>query len=424
MIRTVAAFFSTFFLLAAVSVATAQETERTTLFYRILDSWAFGHIKLQNPVRAREGRLLAFPSVLSEVEYAVSPNARNLILVWDVDAERDVLDYKDSFLAPIVLLPEHAYWRENLPVSRRHAVSGGSRYIFKGDDEVEVRRALAPFLASLKAKAPQRWSQEVLGISKALESTNAVVRADALEHMRSYVRLERYFSPEAEAVWRSFLEGDAQDSEKAHLAFAVGRWNIVALKDAMEVLAATKTGAAAAEAFEALRKLGQDFSREELDGLAKAESEPVRAWAFGRLARQAGSDAALLERLLGRLRKDPSLEVRAALAAGLGDAKVGAATQVLVESLESDAPSGPAAAKALAQLGQQAALEKALFEKDETLASNAAMGLAAMPDCSSCIAAIEKKSQGEVSAPLREQLKELIRDKARAAEAARKLTGR
>ncbi|MFT4569166.1 MAG: hypothetical protein ACI8TX_002026 [Hyphomicrobiaceae bacterium] len=396
----------------ASPAAAARPVDERTLFTRVTDAWAFGTVRLQKPFEYRDGKLLAFAGTVGQVLHSSAPNARNLVLVWDVAKEGRALEHGDSFLAPVELLPPYAYWRDNLPPTRRHGVSGGVRYVFVGDEEVEVRRALAPYISSLTAKAPGRWSQEVVGISSALASTNDVVRADAARHMGDYGRLTHYFSDEAAAHWRTFLKSDAPAEQKAFLAGAAGRYEFSSLTGALEALASADEAEATVAALGSLNALGVERTREQLDELAQSKSEVVRAWAWGQIAAGSGGNVENFAAVSERLASDPSVVTQDAILGGFGAGKVTEAGGVLAEALGADDPIGPTAAAALAALDASDSLGNALKKGQLPEALNAVTGLALIPDCQPCAALLAEQAQSHAVAEVRERIAEVLDSKA------------
>jgi hypothetical protein len=400
----------------ALAIPSQAAREPRTIFDHIQNAWAFGVVRLQKPLPHRGGQLLLFPGNVAEPLYATQPNARNMMLVWELPGKTVTLEHGSTFLAPIEMLPPYAYWRDNLPLTRRHKIGGGERYIFMGDSATEVEEQLKPFLKTLSAKAPGRWTEEVEAISALLASGNAILREDAVDHMRDYNRLSRYFSDTAAEYWSTFLEGPAPSEEKAALAEAAGRFKLSRLLPALEALAGKGEEEASVAALDALEKLDAVRTPAQLQELSVNGSEATRAWAWGRRAASASGDADALAAVGAKLESDTSVMVRERILRGFGEGKVKSAAPLLSKALADAEPIGRAAAESLAKLHDIDTLESVLVAGQDPAASNAATGLGLMTNCAPCRGLLEAQATANTSELARARIVEILESLPVAAE--------
>lgn len=240
-------------------LADAANTGPKTLFEAAAGAWGVGTIRLGKPLKFREGKVLAFPSQFAELLWAPAGKPRNLMLVYEVpgeEADKPFFGDKDEFLAPIRLLPEHAYWRDNLPGTPRHEVAGGTRNVFRGEEIAEAKKALGPFLEATGTKGKDRRSAEAAAVAAALGSSVTRIREDAGAWLAASPNLSRILNESALTSMKTYLEGPAPAAERASFITALTPARVAGLKPAFQAVAA-KEDAASAAARAALAALGE-----------------------------------------------------------------------------------------------------------------------------------------------------------------------
>lgn len=388
-------------LVATTSPAAPVPQESKTLFHFAEESWAVGTLQLAKPLTFRNGAVLVFPSQIVDLVWS-PPGGKphNLMLVLELGAqERDspYLQERDRIFAPVRLLPENSYWRDNLPNTPRHQVAGGRRYVFRGDDIPEVRRVVADFMAAHDLKGMERWPREVQVVAGALTASNPVVREDAVRWFAVYPSLARDFPETALPPVKAYLEGKAPDTEKASLIASLAAAPVPAIKPVLAGLA-SRDDATAAAALAGLDLLGDKPSTADLLARSGAGSVPVQAWAAEALGRRAGTEDAALARAT-QILDDPAadLSVRTAAATGLGASGSPKVIEPLAKALGRGDDASRAAAMALAALGQpaaNAALIATLKEKSGEAAIAAATAMGRNPNCPECVTALREQLEG------------------------------
>ena len=246
-------------LLLPVLADAATSTGPKTLFEAAAGAWGVGTIRLGKPLKFREGKVLAFPSQFADLLWAPVGKPRNLMLVYEVpgsEADKPFFGDKDEFFAPIRLLPEQAYWRDNLPGTPRHDVAGGTRNVFRGEEIAEAKKALGPFLEASGIKGKDGRSAEAAAVAAALGSSVTRIREDAGAWLAAAPNLGRILTEAALASLATYLQGTAPAAERATLITALAAAKITGLKPAFEAVAA-KEDAAGAAALAALAALGE-----------------------------------------------------------------------------------------------------------------------------------------------------------------------
>jgi hypothetical protein len=247
-----------FALLFTVSSFAATREEPRNLFEHAEKAWAVGLVHLGKPLRFREGAVIAFPSQITERLWAPDgTKPRNLMLVYEVpkaEMEQPALQQNDSIFVAIRLLPEHAYWKDNLPATRRHQISGGSRYVFRGDDVAEVKKALKPYLEAVDKRGIEENKGKIRAVVGALESKLAIVREDAISWLSTFPTLARDYEETNNAGIEAYVSGDAPVEEKVQLVDALAKARVTSARPALEK-AAKREDAAGKAAREALDRL-------------------------------------------------------------------------------------------------------------------------------------------------------------------------
>ncbi len=387
--------------------AIAQAAPPKTLFHYAHDAWALGTVRLSSPLTFREGKLLLFPGAITDLLHAKNGKPANVMLVYEVLVE-DAEPYHtrgDTFFAPIEALPHQAYWRDNLPKTRRHKVLGGRRNVFRGDDIVEVRRHLSAFTTAQDKASRAGRENAIVAVVGALSSSVAVLRQDAVRYLSQYAGVARSFPPRAAEPYLAFLEDDDQPiDERVKLVEAAAHWKLVALASGIARLAGREDPVGAA-ALRALEALGTQPATDKLISLSRSEATTVRGYAANALGRRVAEGEVVHAAIASLLVASQPVEVRSAAAAGLGASASAEAVGLLGQALAGDDAAAWAAATALAEIGGDEAidlLKKAVIDGPEAAAVGSVRALASVPACADCSAFLV--SQHETHA------KEAVRD--------------
>jgi hypothetical protein len=271
----------------------AAAAEDRTLFDLVEHAWAVGTLRLGKPLQFRDGKILAFPSQISDLLWA--PNGtkpRNLMLIHERfrdDGDKSFLDYDDEIFAPLNLLPETSYWKDNLPNTPRHEVAGGRRYVFRGDDIAEARRVLEGYLVAHDTKGLERLSAKVGAVASALSSKSPVLREDAARYLANFPTLARDFPASSLPAVSAYLAGPSPEEEKGALLQALAEAKVEGLQASLSELAA-KDDVTGAFALGGLETLGAPIAADRLAVLARAKTAEVRAFAAQALGKRGGSD--------------------------------------------------------------------------------------------------------------------------------------
>ena len=400
-------FFGAFLLAQAAGAAVPPESR--TLFHHAESAWAVGTIRLSKPLPFREGKILAFPSEITDLLWAPDgTKPRSLMLVYEVPSSekgKPSFQQGDEIFAPIQLLPQHSYWKDNLPNTRRHAIAGGKRYAFRGEEAVEVAKLLAPYLAATEMKGMERWHRTLESVANALGSTIPVVREDAVRYFAVFPTLGRDFDDKSLPPITGYLSGDAPAEQKAMLVDALASAKVTAITPTLTELA-KRDDATGAVALRGLDRLGQGAPTDRLLVLSRSSSVEMQAYAAETLGSRSATDAAALERvteILAASGTNPA--VVAAVAKGLGQAGGDKVVAVLAAAVaRGDSTSRPAA-EALAGIGgptAESALASILREKQGEAAMAAAAGLGRMASCAQCAVVLHEQHEAHADPAVRQ----------------------
>lgn len=376
-------------LSAAAALASPGAGEPKTIFDQASRSWAVGTFSLGKPLSFRDGRVLAFPSQFGEVLWAKQGKPQTLMLVYEVPADevdKPFYQYKDVIFAPVQLLPEHSFWRDNLPPTPRHAIAGGRRNVFRGDDIAEARRVLGLYVQAMSVKGKERWSAEIDAVAQALSSSLPRLVEDAVAYLSASARLETDFPDSAKEPVSRYLEGPRPDAEKTLLIDALGRAKVSAMREELQKLAAG-TGPVAAAAMVALDQMGAGASLERLFALSKSPNDDVRAYAGGRLADDRSGKTDTFERALELLDASQPSAVRRSVVKGFGWPGNSRAVEPLRALLMKGDAVSPPAAEALAIIGGEEAgkaLKEALTTGPTEAAAASVNPLRSIQGCKDC----------------------------------------
>ncbi|HYB97621.1 MAG TPA: hypothetical protein VEC57_00660 [Candidatus Limnocylindrales bacterium] len=376
-------------LLLAVPVGAATGNQPKTIFEHAGKAWAVGRIAIGKPLKFRKGRLHVFTGRIVELVSAAQGEPRNIMLTYEVASDEMANPFfkgDEEFFAPIELLPEHSYWRDNLPQTPRHAVAGGRRNVFRGEEMAEAKRVLAPFLEGRKLKGKQRATHEIAAAAAALDSSIVRLREDAARFLAAHPTLGRDFSDAARPHVAKYLASAAPTVERAALIGAIGQGKVEAMTGDLEALS-KGSDAVAVAALAALEAMGKPTPVDRLSAMTESKSTELRVFGAERLGRLAARDAAALERSIRMIGPDNPEAVRIAAARGLGASGAAAAVEPLVKEMRRGDGASRAAAEALAAIGgdpAHGALKSALTEGRGETAAAAVHGLRRVRGCSDC----------------------------------------
>jgi hypothetical protein len=336
----------------ALTAAAARAQEAKTYFDYVESAFAVAEVKTATPMEYRDGMLLTIPGQLVDVVYARVGKPHTIMLVFEKRSKDDkpLYGYKSTFFAPIQVLPQYSFWRDNLPKTPHHGVLGGGRYIFRGDEIEEAKRITRPYTDTLARKRVERWPDQASALVGALHGSIAVLREDAGRKLAASPQLLEAMRPEAQARLGEFLSGNAPEEERVKLIDGIGAAQATGLSAILEGLS-KRDDATGAAALRALQSFGKRVETASLLELAAAKDEHVRAFAVETLGARSGQDRAALDAVTRCLKSDEPESVRAAAARGLGNSGAADAIEPLAGALGRGDGASQAAAKALAQIG-------------------------------------------------------------------------
>jgi HEAT repeat protein len=344
-------------LLACVGTARAQEPK--TYFDYVEGAFAVADIHpVEKPLEFRKGMVLAFPAQITDVIYARVGKPGNAMIVFEKHSADDKPPFVPgkTFFAPIRVMPQYSFWRDNLPATPRHEILGGSRYVFQNDDIEEAKRVTRLYAATLTDKSAERWPDEANAIIEALFSKLKVFTEDATRKLANSPNLLKAMKPDARTRLAEFLGGSAPEDLRLRLIGALGTAGITEMAPELEKLA-KRDDATGAAALRALDQIGQGRATHALLDLSRAKSEPVRAFAYEALGGRAARDREAFEAAVRALKSDEPAAVRMAAARGLGLSRDEAAVEPLSAALARNDQASQASAKAIAAIGGTAAAE-------------------------------------------------------------------
>ena len=396
-------------LLAGVlSAGSAAADQDETNYFEILgDAWAVAEAKVISNVAYREGLLLGFPTRLTDVVHARLGKPQTIFLL----AERDSVDDEplypksEAMFLPIRLLPQHAYWRDNLPATPKHEVFGGPRYLFLGDDIEPAKELTRQYVAATKLDMPERAVEQIRVVSSGLGSAVGVLREDAAKRLTSYPLLERDLASVAVKRLSEFLLADSADAGlRDDLIAHLGRTKVFKLRPTLERLARGGDNAAGA-ALDALAAMGVVKSIDELLELAESSNPSVREHAAQFLAKES-AEARAFEAAKKLATEDGNASVRAAALGGFGWSESDQAIQLLADSVMEGQAGSRVAGLSLARIGSEgaiAALKEAAVSAKSDGQLAAVLALAGIRgSCQACAEFLAVQRDGHENLAIRE----------------------
>jgi hypothetical protein len=351
----IAAFVS---LLLLALAATAHADRPKTYFDYVERAWACADIELRKPIAHRDGLVLAYPGTLLDVAYSRHSKPQSILLIEELTSKEDTSPVTEGerFFAPIQVLPEHSYWRDNLPSTPRHGVLGGRRYIFKGEDAAEAKGLTKAYAESLKMDMPEKRMKQQAVIVGALTSSVKVLREDAIRRLTTLPVPAKQYDDATIRRLGDYVKSDAPTADRAQIATVIGQAEMKSLVADLEQLA-KNDDIVAASALRSLEELDAPRSTEVLLELLGKKTVEVRAYAAHELGARAAEDTRAYGRAAELVASTDDATVRGAAAMGLGaSGKTEALTPLRTALARGDAASRPAAA-AIAKIGGKQAGE-------------------------------------------------------------------
>ncbi|RMF24999.1 MAG: hypothetical protein D6760_02060, partial [Deltaproteobacteria bacterium] len=266
----------------------AGADEPNTIFENLSRCWAAAEARPARVIKYRDGSLLGIPTDMVDVVYARKGKPRSFFLVYEKKSADEKLPFEvgEHYFALFHMLPQYAYWRDNLPNVPRHEIMGGKRYVFRGDDIEQAKAIVRRYTETFTLRGRQRLVAAAGVVVDALESPLAVISEDAARHLTKRPNELAMLDDGARERLSKFLLGERDDPAVVGLVEAIGRGKAEKLVPVLERLAAGHTNKAAA-ALRALDALGKAPATAALIERLEDQNEEVRAAAAYTLALRA-----------------------------------------------------------------------------------------------------------------------------------------
>jgi HEAT repeat protein len=346
-------------LLSLIGLAGPAHADRPKTYFDYVErAWACADIELRKPLEHRDGLVLAYPGTLVDVAYSRHAKPQSILLIEELTSKEDKSPVSEGerFFAPIQVLPEHSYWRDNLPNTPHHGVLGGRRYIFKGEDAAAAKELTKAYAESFKMQMPEKRMKQQAVIVDALESSVKVLREDAIRRLTTLPVPAKQYDDATIRRLGDYVRSDAPAADRAQIASMIGQAEMKTLIPDLEALA-KNDDLVAASALKSLEELGAPRSTDVLLALLSKKTVEVRGYAAHELGERSAEDAKAYARAAELVASTDDATVRGACAMGLGVSGKPEALTPLRTALErGDAASRPAAA-AIARIGGKPAGE-------------------------------------------------------------------
>ena len=327
-----------------------------TFFHHLDRAWAVGEIDMFRPMEFRDGRLLAFPAKVADLTYSRKGRVSSLLIIDELRtaADRPHFEASKPIFAAIAVLPEHSYWRDNLPRTPRHTVLGGLRDVFTGDEIAKVKPIAATYTSAFKEPMPRKAELKLDAVSAALGAGIERLSADAAEYLLISGSQHSAMSTKAREAVSAFLRSRDPLHDRLKVIDAIDHWKMKEFVSVLEELGKSDSGSSAA-ALRALDTLGKPRTPEQLASLLRARTDEVRAYAAGIRAERADELNAWgdTEKVL----RGDDVTLKQAVAAGLGRSGSEKAVALLSNALRQGGDITRAAASSLAKIGSPEAVK-------------------------------------------------------------------
>ena len=229
--------FVSLLLLGSAGVAHADRPK--TYFDYVERAWACAEIELRKPIPHRDGLLLAYPGTLVDVVYSRHSKPQSILLIEELTSKDDQSPVAEGerFFAPIQVLPDNSYWRDNLPNTPRHGVLGGRRYIFKGEDAAAAKELTKAYTDTFKLDMPEKRMKQQAVIVGALTSSVKVLREDAVRRLTALPVPAKQYDEATIRRLGDYVKSDAPAADRAQIAAVIGQADMRALTPDLELLA-------------------------------------------------------------------------------------------------------------------------------------------------------------------------------------------
>jgi HEAT repeat protein len=403
--------FASVLLAAMPGVAGADRPK--TYFDYVERAWACAEVELRSPMTYRDGFVLAYPGTLTDVVHARQGRPQSILLVEELTSKDDKSPVKEGerFFAPLQVLPDHSYWRDNLPSTPRHGVLGGRRYIFAGDDLAPAKDLTKAYAATLALDMPERRTRQQALIVDTLSSPVKVLREDALRRLVTVPVPAKHYDDKTIRRLVEYAKGKADGADRASAVQVMGQAGMTTAIPDLQLLAQTDD-VVGASALDALEALGQRRPTDGLIPLLDAKTPEVRAFAGRELGELGSKDAAAFARVGALLASDDLPAVRSAAEKGLGASEDPATLDVLNKALlRADGASRDAAAAMASIGGERAAtlLKSAIVDGEGEAQVSAVMALVNVKGkCPDCPAFLREQKESHPEAAVRDLISVLL----------------
>jgi len=399
-------------LVAALPVVAGADRPKTYFDY-VERAWASAEIELRSPMTYRDGFVLAYPGTLIDVVQARQGRPQSILLVEELTSKDDISPVKEGerFFAPLQVLPDHSYWRDNLPATPRHGVLGGRRYIFSGADLAPAKELTKAYAATLALDMPERRIRQQALIVDTLSSSVKVLREDAVRRLTSLPVPAKQYDDKTIRRLAEYAKGNAVAVDRASIVQVMGQAGMTAAIPDLQLLA-QRDDVVGASALDALEALGQHRSTDGLVPLLSAKTPEVRSVAARELGELGSKDTAAFTRVSALLASDDLPAVRSAASKGLGTSEDPGAFDALDKAmLRADGASRDAAAAIAAIGGDRAVtlLKSGIVDGSGEAQVAAVMALVNVKGaCPDCVAFLREQKESHPEAAVRDLISVLL----------------
>ncbi len=399
-------------LVAALPVVAGADRPKTYFDY-VERAWASAEIELRSPMTYRDGFVLAYPGTLIDVVQARQGRPQSILLVEELTSKDDISPVKEGerFFAPLQVLPDHSYWRDNLPATPRHGVLGGRRYIFSGADLAPAKELTKAYAATLALDMPERRIRQQALIVDTLSSSVKVLREDAVRRLTSLPVPAKQYDDKTIRRLAEYAKGNAVAVDRASIVQVMGQAGMTAAIPDLQLLA-QRDDVVGASALDALEALGQHRSTDGLVPLLSAKTPEVRSVAARELGELGSKDTAAFTRVSALLASDDLPAVRSAASKGLGTSEDPGAFDALDKAmLRADGASRDSAAAIAAIGGDRAVtlLKSGIVDGSGEAQVAAVMALVNVKGaCPDCVAFLREQKESHPEAAVRDLISVLL----------------
>lgn len=397
-----------FVSLLLLGLAGAAHADRPKTYFDYVErAWACADIELRKPITHRDGLVLAYPGTLLDVAYSRHSKPQSILLIEELTSKEDTSPVSEGerFFAPIQVLPDHSYWRDNLPTTPRHGVLGGRRYIFKGEDATAAKELTKAYAESFKMQMPEKRMKQQAVIVGALTSSVKVLREDAIRRLTTLPVPAKQYEEATIRRLGEYVRSDAPEADRAQIATVIGQAEMKSLVPDLEHLA-KGDDVVAASALRSLEELDAPRTTDALLELLAKNTVEIRSYAAHELGERSDDDPRAYARAAELVASNDDATVRGACAMGLGAAGKAEALTPLRAALDrADGASRPAAA-AIARIGGKEAgeilKETIRSGKSEAQVASVLAIVEMRGECDDCLAFLREQKESNPDAGVRD----------------------